>query len=122
MSDRMQYDNINSKSSQPLINRYGLPQQSVFGTLLFLIYNHDLCDTEGKIVTFADDTVLICRAGTWKEVFTKSENSLSVVEKWLNNNVLILNKIKIEYIPDSIIQRSQSLSNIDLCLHDCTEA
>ena len=54
-----QYVNLeNNKSSMQKIE-YGLPQGSILGPLLYLIYVNDIANsTLGNILSFADDTSL----------------------------------------------------------------
>eukprot|EP00102_Acyrthosiphon_pisum_P013328 XP_008182862.1 PREDICTED: zinc finger MYM-type protein 1-like [Acyrthosiphon pisum] len=47
---------------------------------------------KGHISAFADDTVLFFEGDNWNEVETKANIGLSIVNKWLANNSLMLNK------------------------------
>ena len=61
LKNRTQFVEINKKSSAILPIDYGIPQGSVLGPLLFLIYINDLNDAVAfsKIHHFADDTNVI---------------------------------------------------------------
>ena len=60
LSDRFQYVDIDGHKSSfcPII--WGVPQGSIFGPLLYLIYVNDISMlTDAKILSFADDTSII---------------------------------------------------------------
>ena len=61
LSDRKKFVSINGRDSNLVSVLYGVPQGSVFGPLLFLIYINDLNQTIKvcKVHHFADDTNLL---------------------------------------------------------------
>ena len=61
LSDRYFYVKYQDESSEVLKMEAGVPQGSVLGPLLYVIYTHDLAypNDNCMIATFADDTVLI---------------------------------------------------------------
>ena len=58
LQNRRQYVVINGFKSESKLLRCGVPQGSILGPLLFLIYINDLCNTSNSLryILFADDT------------------------------------------------------------------
>lgn len=101
---------------------YGVPQGSVLGPTLFLMYINDLTNIQlsnGKVFSYADDTALLFHGKTWQEAYQLAETGLQKVIQWLNLNTLSLNTSKTNYIPFSIIDSLQPKINLKITAHFC---
>ena len=100
LSNRQQYVSINGFDSKKLPMKYGVPQGSVLGPLLFLIYINDLNQalTHSIIHHFADDTNILVSCSSIKALQKKINIDLKLLCKWLKANKISLNTGKTELI------------------------
>lgn len=86
--------------SQVLINACGVPQGSVLGPLLFLLYINDLPEvTNHKCILFADDVSVVVPFRDNFEVYESDiNNTIDKIVTWLNDNNLTVNINKTKYI------------------------
>ena len=87
------------ESSKRFVN-HGVPQGSVLGPLLFLIYINDLPNIlkHSKANLFADDTGLLSHDSSLKQLETKVNSDLVNLSNWLKANKISLNEGKTEVI------------------------
>ena len=71
----------------------GVPQGSILGPLLFVLYIDDITTSlhQAKIVKYADDTVIFYSNKDAEVIQTVLNNEFSSMTNWLRNNELIIN-------------------------------
>ena len=98
--DRQQYVSVNGHCSNYLNITCGVPQGSVLGPLLFLIYINDLPNST-KVLTFylfADDTNIYFESSDLILLQKTINKHLKRVKKWLDANKLALNLDKTNFV------------------------
>ena len=100
LSKRQQFVSINGYNSNLATVTCGVPQGSVLGPLLFLIYINDLYSSIKfcKVHHFADDINLLYFSNTVKEINKRMNFDLKHLVHWLNANKIALNVSKTELV------------------------
>ena len=99
LSGRHQYVEYNDSKSRTRVITTGVPQGSILGPLLFLIYINDLpsVSTVFDMLMYADDTTLYCNINEELNDFTIN-NELGKIDDWLTSNKLCLNAKKTKFM------------------------
>ena len=120
LHDRKQYVCINSSCSPTLSINTGVPQGSILGPLLFILYINDMCKSSSELsfVHFADDTTVFRRGCDLDELYTVVNRELTCVDTWLRANKLSLNINKTTYMifsnKSKVSDRKIFIRNIDV--------
>ena len=92
LSEREQFVYVHGKESEKTIIKCGVPQGSVLGPLLFLIFINDLPNaTEFLTLLFADDTTFQVSGVDLDQLFTFANSELEKSTIWFKANKLTLN-------------------------------
>ena len=93
LRDRKEYVYFNGVSSATLNLSCGVPQGSVVGPLLLLLYINDLPNISDKLqlFLFADDTNLYYESDNLVELEKNMNKELKKLSLWLNVNRFALN-------------------------------
>jgi hypothetical protein len=115
LSQRQQITEINGARSKMGKVKHGVPQGSILGPLLFLIYINDLPNSvRGKcdVIMYADDTSLLIKGNKYDERL--AENVVKIlddVNQWFDANNLVLNMTKTNAICFSLKGNKNILAN-----------
>ena len=100
LTNRKQYVKINGVKSNVANVSCGVPQGSVLGPLLFLVYINDLSNStkHSTVFHFADDTNLLQTSSSLKTLNKHINHDLQLLTTWLRANKISLNTSKTKLI------------------------
>ena len=111
LSNRSQYVSYNGVRSSTKSITCGVPQGSILGPLLFLIYINDLYNVcrDSVPILLADDTNLFYKGNKMEDLVKTINGELENISLWLKINKLSLNINKTHFI---MFQRGKSTMSI----------
>ena len=113
-------ERTSSSTSAAAFIMCGVPQGSVFGPILFLLYTADLLsliERRGFIPhLYADDTQILgsCRPSASQDLLTRMSACIDEVAAWMRSNWLQLNTAKTEFLWSTTSRRLHHLPQLPL--------
>ena len=141
LSNRKQYVVVDGVESTQLDVNLGVPQGSVLGPQLFIIYVNDIVNSSNllKFSLFADDTVVLYSHKNVTTLVSTINQELQMLNDWFKCNKLFLNFKKTKYvlfhskrkrippnidsikIGNNVIERTESINFLGILIHESLE-
>jgi Reverse transcriptase (RNA-dependent DNA polymerase) len=121
LSDRQQLVDISGTFSSHSLITCGVPQGSILGPLLFLIYVNDMpAVVKNKLLLYADDSAILVSGKNVSDVEKALSDDLLGVSQWLIDNKLSLHLGKTESILFGSRQKLRSQPNLNIICNGTT--
>ena len=120
LSGRSQAVAVDGNISDTLPITVGVPQGSIFGPLLFLLYMNDLpnINESCKINMYADDTAIHLASKSPAQLESKINKDLGKVQKYFQQNKLSLNVNKCEFMLVGTAQKLKQFDSVSIKINN----
>lgn len=124
LTHRQQQVSVNNSRSDFEPVTCGVPQGSILGPLLFLLFINDLPLYTANVSTdmYADDTTLYDIQNSQETIEQNLQLALNQLRIWCKNNGMLLNSAKTKVMLVTTNQKRQRLNNANLKLHYMDES
>ncbi len=111
LSGRIEYNGTSSSYNDVI---FGVPQGSVLGPLLFLIYINDICNASNilELILFADDTNIFFSDDDISQLMNVVNSQMEKISEWFRANMLSLNEKKSNFMIFRPRQKRQTIDRV----------
>ena len=114
---RQQIVSCNGMLSEKENVTIGVPQGTILGPILYLIFVNDIIDILDNLINcimYADDSSLYCTGNDISEVRSNLQLGLNVASEWFHNNRLLINSLKSSSI---LLGTRKRVNNVNLDIY-----
>ena len=117
LESRKQYVKLENCESDYMKVVCGVPQGSILGPKLFILYINDMCNVSNilKFILFADDTNIFCSGNNLKKLSELISQELNKLRDWFSVNKLSLNVSKTNFM---VFSNTRKVENVEITINN----